>query len=417
VRARYAIVVVPLASLALAACGGSSDSNAVATADSAGISSPAGSETSDGDAVTTIVSATNVSETSSPPSPGPFDDPWAAVTLVDGLAYNLCSLVPENSLASPDVEEPRQMGLHELTGSGFQEGAVACEWVSSNGEELFRVMLWTDDAVQFALDDPTATAVTRVRMWKDLRRAAAAEWEFPTMAIPTEGGWLDVDVDEFDTVSLGVEDGAVVVGVQSSTMSESCYGTDEEIAECQSQRLEAFGTPARAVADAVLQAISEGGGVVASWPESLRSTPEPFTIETRSGTVDICPMAADVLGEQFADSYLVASAYSTDDSQSGAGPLVACWLEPTDRDQHPAVDFDFADASTVGFDAAVADARSSADPSLAGPVADESFIDMSGQVWMRVGSVWARGLSFQDGTGTYYDAPLVDAMSALAARL
>ena len=116
-RARYAIVVVPLASLALAACGGSSDSNAVATADSAGISSPAGSETSDGDAVTTIVSATNVSETSSPPSPGPFDDPWAAVTLVDGLAYNLCSLVPENSLASPDVEEPRQMGLHELTGS------------------------------------------------------------------------------------------------------------------------------------------------------------------------------------------------------------------------------------------------------------------------------------------------------------
>lgn len=43
-------------------------------------------------------------------------------------------------------------------------------------------------------------------MWKDLRRAAAAEWEFPTTAIPTDGGWLDVDVDGFDTVSLGVDD-------------------------------------------------------------------------------------------------------------------------------------------------------------------------------------------------------------------
>lgn len=416
-RARAGYILVPLASLALAACGGSSDSNAVATADSTGISSPAGSATSDGGAVTTIVATTGVSETTSPPSAGPFDDPRAAVTLVDGLAYDLCSLVPENTLAPPEVEDPHPVGLHELTSSGFIEGAVACEWMSDGGEEAFRVILWTDDAVQFALDDPAAAAATRARMWKDLRLAEAAESEFPTMAIPTDGGWLDSDVDDFDTVSLGVEDGAVVVGVQSSTMSEGCYGTDEEIAGCQSQRLEAFGSPARAVADAVLQAISEGGGEAASWPEIVQSTPEAVTIETQTGVVDICPLAADALGGRFADQYRVESAYVTDDSQSGAGPLVACWLEPTDRDQHPAVDFEFADGSTVGFDAAVAEARSSADPGLTGPVADESFIDTSGQVWMRVGSVWARGLSFLEGTGSFYDEQLVDAMSALAAQL
>lgn len=100
-RAHHAIILLPLASLALAACGGSSDTDAVATADSAGISSPEASATSDGEAATTIVTTTSVSETTSPSSTGPFDDPWAAVTLVDGLAYNLCSLVPENTLASP----------------------------------------------------------------------------------------------------------------------------------------------------------------------------------------------------------------------------------------------------------------------------------------------------------------------------
>lgn len=393
-----------IAVVLVAGCGGSEGAK---TRESDGSASASTAPTSGSDEpATTTGTASN----------GLFDS-GAAITLVDGLAYDLCALVPAGT-ASLSSFELRPESLYELGGQGWPsdpEGSVTCEWTANDGSSFFRVVAWTDDALRVALDDDSVTARERLARWKDDRRAQAAANGFPTLEVPQADGWLDTDVDEYDTNSLGAMSDSVVVAVQSMNVDQSCSGTDEEIHACQQTRLDAFEPDARSVAEAVLAGLLKGDGEPASWP-SLTQPAESISVTGAQGEVDVCGLAGQALSDTLGVGYTLQSAYETEDSSTGAGPIITCDLEAVDRDRYPHVLLDVADVNTTGWDLAVEAGRSDIEGTLPGPIADESFVDRSTMVWMRAGSIWVRAMSFLTGSSSY-DSRVVEALSFLATRL
>lgn len=409
-----AVTLACAAAVVLAACGSGSSG----TADPAPTTRPAGAtaDTAGAPADTTPVTDPAATDTSTTVAPPPFDGNFPPpVTLVDGLAYDVCEAVPVDALPA-DAGEADGSGLDELANRGLPEGVVGCRWSGPDYTTALEVWVWTDDAVRFALDDPTATAATQAQAWKDIQRMGVAESGFPTTSLPVEQGWLDADVDSYDVLSYGLIGDGVVVAVHASTTGDGCFGTEEEIVQCQTGALTAFQPTAAAIAASVQDTLTSGTGEPAEWPAALTNL-ESVSIQSSGGPIDPCLVSADVLTEAYGHPYTVRISYVSDDGNSGAGPLAECMLVPLDRDRFPEVDMRFADSSTANVDAMVAAGREYADMSGAPvPGAEESFVVPGGEMWIKVGDVWVRSITFFNGSSRD-DPQVVAALTALAAQL
>src|SRR5690349_5061236 len=105
--------------LALTACGGGSDDSS-SGATTGPTNASAGTVEESSETTAAQPADTAVATTAAPTTtvPSPFDDPKGAVTLVDGVAYDVCAVVPTDAITHLGTYgEPQGRSLDEISNS------------------------------------------------------------------------------------------------------------------------------------------------------------------------------------------------------------------------------------------------------------------------------------------------------------
>lgn len=337
---------------------------------------------------------------SRPHHPWPFLDSAQAPIIVDGLVYDVCSLLDVDSVTaiiSPEVDIRPQV-LYEVasvspSAPAFREGSVACtattpfdQATGSVGQALLEV--WSDDSVAFALTDPAMTSNERVTARHAARRTAEEAKVMATVFTDLpDGSWADYYV--YEGVNVGVGRGGVFAQL-TTKLTETCWGDDAAAQACMQQQIATVRPVASAFLDGVLAVLTAQGGTSAEWP--TMADPEPLVYDAPAGPVDLCA-TAEAAFDAVAPNQLYTTTRSTSFTNTlTTGDVVSvkgCVLDPIDREVAHTVTVLLPDMTTGTIDAYIADARSMINGSETPPaVGDESFVSMGYTTWVHQSSQW-----------------------------
>jgi hypothetical protein len=246
--------------------------------------------------------------TTSTPDSGLADETIAQV-VVDGLGYNLCATVAgspalESALGAPVTQEQPQT-LQELTrayghtaSSEVSEGAVACRFVATTDGSgvATELIVWTDESLQFSLEDPSATAAARAA---DIRARVWSGDDPFGYGVATDligvgdGGWSGHTTTEYDAYAW---QGPVLIELATTVDSSGpfCDGDQATVQACHAERMAPTVAALTDLFPTLYAAFSAGDGRPAAFPD-VQVAPAVAMVDTPDGPKDLCALGSAAL--------------------------------------------------------------------------------------------------------------------------
>jgi hypothetical protein len=278
-------------------------------------------------------------------------DDSLAQAVIDGLGYDVCELIEAGgvvgaSLGGLDAEGvgvPRTMleltsAYHHNGSTDDNEGAVSCQLagVSTNGSDApaMTLRVWTDQQLQLALSDPTATAAAHAPVFRERHWPADDPFNAPVeLAGLGDGGWWVSGYEQ----SVFAWHGPFMASLVQSTSAElatKCEGDVETVRACQTDVIAPLITTFQGLFPLIDQTLMSGSGVPAILPPP-RTDADVAMIGTAAGQADLCAAvteaAAVVLPDGGFDPALAEAQGVTYNGLETKGGC-SCTLNPIDRE-------------------------------------------------------------------------------------